>query len=224
MTFLQYQIVNWPANFKIGSVYSASTEEAASPTPMITESEDENGVLRHSVFETNGWAEAQLAAADGCIDFQMPKDYVVRTKDGMETRKKKEDRFREQWDDAVNNMAAWNWVCPTCLSKLKDKMVGLEVKVWWHDDAQSYRGVINAFDPVSGNHRVLYEDDEWEFVNLAIEPFLVYPKVELSMLEDEPVTPSAKSSKKKQKTSRKVVSGQLKQQQKKLIVIVLINN
>lgn len=31
-------------------------------------------------------------------------------------------------------------------------------------------GVIDAYDEASRCHRVMYEDEEWEFVNLAIEP------------------------------------------------------
>ena len=44
--------------------------------------------------------------------------------------------------------------------------------MWWKDDAQYYCGSVNAFDSVSGKHRVLYDDDEWEFIDLGVEPVL----------------------------------------------------
>ena len=159
--------------------------------------EEGTGTVRFSEYETNGWAEAQLAASNS-TEFQLPSTYVVRIKDSKEKRRIKENKLREQWEAAVANRGTWNWVCPSCVSRAKQNMVGLEVKVWWHDDGQAYRGEINAYDPVSKNHRVLYEDDEWEFVNLAIEPFIVYPKLDQSMLmDDEPATPSTRSAKKK---------------------------
>lgn len=155
------------------------------------------GTIPFAAYETNGWAEAQLAASSS-TEFQLPTTYTIRVKDSKDKRKAKEDKLREQWEAAVANRGCWNWLCSTCLSRARENLVGHEVQVWWQDDAQAYRGEIDAFDPVSGNHRVLYEDDEWEFVNLAIEPFVVYPKLDISELhDDEPATPSTRSAKKK---------------------------
>ena len=47
-------------------------------------------------------------------------------------------------------------------------------------------GTIDAFDEASGTHRVLYEDNEWEFVNMAIEP------VAFGSTEDFVVAPAKK--------------------------------
>jgi hypothetical protein len=74
--------------------------------------------------------------------------------------------------DARSTFAEPYWLCATCVPTLGAGLIGTEVSVWWHDDAEGYSGVVNAFDHVSGCHRVLYEDDEWEFLNLAVEPVL----------------------------------------------------
>ena len=65
------------------------------------------------------------------------------------------------------------WVCPSCIRQEAKKLLGSRVAVWWHDDQQFYFGCINAFDEVSECHRVLYEDQQWEFLNLAVEPALL---------------------------------------------------
>lgn len=44
--------------------------------------------------------------------------------------------------------------------------------VWWHDDAVSYSGIINAQDSVTKKYRVFYDDGEWEFISLSSSPVL----------------------------------------------------
>lgn len=78
--------------------------------------------------------------------------------------------FREQWAVACAALHPWQWICGTCVEVLGGRLVGADVLVWWHDDKLAYRGTIDAYDEVSKCHRVYYEDDEWEFVNLTIEP------------------------------------------------------
>ena len=41
------------------------------------------------------------------------------------------------------------------------------MEVLWPDDAVWYGGRIHDYDPVSGRHRVWYDDGEWEFVHLS---------------------------------------------------------
>jgi hypothetical protein len=36
-----------------------------------------------------------------------------------------------------------------------------------------YKGTVNAYDNLSGKHRVLYDDGEWEFLDLCSEPVLI---------------------------------------------------
>ena len=54
------------------------------------------------------------------------------------------------------------------------ELLNRSVLVWWQDDGCCYHGIVNAYDPSSQRHRVLYDDGEWEFIDLASEP-VVYP-------------------------------------------------
>lgn len=77
-----------------------------------------------------------------------------------------------------NNLTnEWQWLCESCLSTNSKEIIGSEVKVWWHDDACAYSGVVNAFDPESDCYRVLYEDNEWEFIQFTQEVYLIKPNV-----------------------------------------------
>lgn len=65
------------------------------------------------------------------------------------------------------------WMCKDCLHKNGSSLIGLPIRVWWTDDAVFYCGIIDAFDSFSCIHRVCYDDDEWEFVDLSAEPYIV---------------------------------------------------
>jgi len=52
-------------------------------------------------------------------------------------------------------------------------LIDERVQVWWDDDLTAYFGVINAFDKNSQCHRILYDDLEWEFINLGAEPLYI---------------------------------------------------
>ena len=62
-----------------------------------------------------------------------------------------------------------SWVCGDCIQECGATLMGNEVAIWWDDDSKFYHGVVKAFDEQSGTHKVLYEDDEWEFVHLGQE-------------------------------------------------------
>ncbi|KAJ1425445.1 hypothetical protein B484DRAFT_480317 [Ochromonadaceae sp. CCMP2298] len=64
----------------------------------------------------------------------------------------------------------WSWLCGACVHTVGPQLLDADVLVWWHDDRRPYAGRVDAFDATSRCHRVLYEDGEWEFVNLAAEP------------------------------------------------------
>lgn len=70
----------------------------------------------------------------------------------------------------------WQWLCGNCMIGYGDEICGLEVRVWWHDDECYYDGIFNAYDHTSRCHRVLYEDNEWEFANFSQEVFMIRPK------------------------------------------------
>ena len=122
-----------------------------------------------ALYATGVWA-AELIASSGSTDFQLPADYKPNPKDSPERRDHKEAVFREQWAAAVACTNKWRWLCASCVTTLGAALIGADVMVWWHDDTQAYRGCIDAYDEASQCHRVMYQDQEWEFVNLAIEP------------------------------------------------------
>ena len=68
---------------------------------------------------------------------------------------------------------SWHWLCPLCIQAEPLDLVGRAAKVWWMDDEQYYTGELVAYDAGSGRHCVSYEDGEWEFLNLGIEPVLL---------------------------------------------------
>lgn len=70
----------------------------------------------------------------------------------------------------------WSWLCSDCLKKIGRALIGRTVQVWWHDDSQAYRGRVTEYDDSISCPCVSYEDDEWEFVNLAVEPFVLLEK------------------------------------------------
>lgn len=75
----------------------------------------------------------------------------------------------------VDGPGQWQWQCPECLQRQADALVGTAIQVWWQDDAEAYRGHINAFDALSSSHCVLYDDGHWEFLRLGYEAFLLAP-------------------------------------------------
>ncbi|KAH1124425.1 hypothetical protein GYH30_014244 [Glycine max] len=52
-------------------------------------------------------------------------------------------------------------------------LVGLRVKVWWPDDREFYRGVVDSFDSAKKKHKVLYDDGDEETLNLVKEKWKV---------------------------------------------------
>lgn len=67
----------------------------------------------------------------------------------------------------------WQWVCPQCVLDKGAELIDKKVQVWWQDDAQYYQGVVRAYDAVSQRHCVLYDDRQWEYINLGTEPVLL---------------------------------------------------
>jgi hypothetical protein len=131
--------------------------------------------------------------------FQMPANYQVNRKEAKVRRARRVVEFKQQWAKALDSLNMTHsaargasktvvpsaqqsggsdansgdkqsWLCGACVVLLGKVLVGALVVVWWHDDAQPYRGRIDAYDDTSRCHRVFYEDEEWEFVNLALEP------------------------------------------------------
>lgn len=69
------------------------------------------------------------------------------------------------------SLADMSWICHYCIRKTH--LLGRKVKVWWNADETYYSGYIDAIDPVTGRYRIQYEDGEWEFISLSVEPVLI---------------------------------------------------
>ena len=68
------------------------------------------------------------------------------------------------------------WLCPTCIHSLKEALVGRAISVYWSLDEVFYQGVINCYDDESKTYRVLYTDNDWEFIDVTQE--IVYYKLD----------------------------------------------
>jgi len=56
--------------------------------------------------------------------------------------------------------------CAECVHRRPEVFLGHQVEVLWPDDDMWYAGKIHDYDKLSGQHRIWYDDGEWEFVNL----------------------------------------------------------
>ncbi|KAL9169924.1 hypothetical protein ABFS82_04G110500 [Erythranthe guttata] len=54
-------------------------------------------------------------------------------------------------------------------AEYEDEIVDARVKVWWPMDKAFYTGTVEAFDPLSKKHKIVYDDDEEEVLNLSEE-------------------------------------------------------
>ena len=152
---------NWPADFDISGVYTPPGTETAATTTTSAKAKNK---------PPHAWA-SELIASSGSTEFQLPLTHALNKREGQgERRSHKDDLLREQWATAVAAIRTWRWLCGSCVEVLGAQLVGADVLVWWHDDKQAYPGTIDAFDEVSLCHRVLYQDGDWEFVNLTVEP------------------------------------------------------
>lgn len=87
--------------------------------------------------------------------------------------------------------------------KYDDSLVGLKVKVWWPKDKIYYDGVIESFDSKNNTHKVLYEDNEVEILNLKREKWEIVQGIsahteekaaEVQSTDDFSETPKKKKS------------------------------
>ena len=93
----------------------------------------------------------------------------------------------------------WLWFCPPCVLDQGAELIDKKVQVWWQDDARYYQGVVRAYDAASERHCVLYDDREWEFINLGTEPVLLsHDKIKAKVASS-----SSSSSKPSGKSGRK---------------------
>lgn len=72
-----------------------------------------------------------------------------------------------------NRTITHDWHCPECITVEGATLIGRRIKVWWRQDEAGYDGTIDAYDPPSHAYRVHYDDNEWEFLDLSKEPFML---------------------------------------------------
>mgnify|MGYP003386002597 CR=1 FL=1 len=99
----------------------------------------------------------------------------VNAKSTKENKSKSDTKIdtNTNTDIGVNQKHDYGWCCPNCVSTLtldnKHHMLGVQLAIYWEVDDMFYFGTINGYDEVSQSHRVLYEDLEWEFLELNKE-------------------------------------------------------
>ncbi|XP_071921517.1 sister chromatid cohesion protein PDS5 homolog D isoform X3 [Coffea arabica] len=62
---------------------------------------------------------------------------------------------------------------PRIVKEYGEELVGSRIKVWWSMDSEFYEGVIDAFDPLTKKHKVLYVDGNEENLNLEKESWFL---------------------------------------------------
>lgn len=146
--FAQHYIQGWPAEVK-----------QPEPKSAPDSSGDANCAPDYA------WATELLDR--GITKFQAPASYKldadykeakILNKEEKATRAEKMKAFQLQWIAAMDAKAAstkgWVWICPPCIAKEGASFVGKKCRVWWVDDSKLYTGAIDAFDELSGKHRV----------------------------------------------------------------------
>ena len=58
-------------------------------------------------------------------------------------------------------------VCAACVQSRPQVFLGQRVMVYWDQDKTWFVGKVRDFDPLTGQHRIWYDDGEWEFVDLS---------------------------------------------------------
>lgn len=95
--------------------------------------------------------------------------------------------------DNADAKLAWSWICPSCVTNEGEALYGRRIGIWWVDDQLFYFGNVGDYDATSRCHRIAYQDNEWEFVNLGSEIVLF---ADASEVENDRET-SRRSHKKK---------------------------
>ncbi|KAL0463979.1 UNVERIFIED_CONTAM: Serine--tRNA ligase, chloroplastic/mitochondrial [Sesamum latifolium] len=99
-----------------------------------------------------------------------------------------------------------------------EELVNLRIMVWWPIDKTFYTGTVEAFDPLTKKHRIKYDDDEEEVLNLKKERWELFSEKQPRNIQsyqkqeaddqdpspaEEPVKTQKKMTKRKPGSSRK---------------------
>jgi hypothetical protein len=115
-------------------------------------------------------------------------------------------------DDSMPVVAQGQFhTCAECVRARPEAFVGRYVDVLWPDDDTWYAGMVKDFDRASGQHRILYDDGEWEFVFLHEQEMSFPEPVELrpgdlgiSLRSPEPAIPLKEASSETRNGGRKL--------------------
>lgn len=138
-----FEVRNWPARFSV-PVHLQTATAAVVKMEAISENDDTD-----AVNATPSRQSSRRNAPSIATPSSVTKSVAKGKKDHQET-----------------------WQCKNCVASSGEGLLGQKVAVWWRHDACSYPGHIDAYDAPSNTHRVLYEDNEWEFLMLGLEPYL----------------------------------------------------
>lgn len=169
--FQEYVIENWPGSgLPLGASLSSESD-------VLTTIKNNFAAFESSSSNrTCAWAVQILKSCCNSLAFQYPPDHLAQLgRVKKHQHKDLELKWRSEWNAGLKSVFPWGVICPYCIESGSGRgfgLVGCCVKVWWIDDDCAYEGVVNAYDLSSGKHRVLYDDGQWEFIDLKDQPAL----------------------------------------------------
>jgi hypothetical protein len=140
--------------------------------------------VAHLLLQTLGWFHISILS-QFCLNpwpslFEVPIESVSRNpkpKVPLSPRRGKRQNH-ELSRRGFHLDSEWQWLCEDCIHFFARDLINCHVRVWWHEDVCAYNGVVDAFEEMSECHRVHYSaDDDWEFVSLSQEVFLLKPAI-----------------------------------------------
>ncbi|KAF1865192.1 hypothetical protein Lal_00004566 [Lupinus albus] len=87
--------------------------------------------------------------------------------------KKKSGRGKASFEKGVVKSSAKDVDVESDIKEYGENLVGLRIEVWWPDDREFYKGVIDSFDLVNKKHKVNYDDGEVEILHLRKEKWKI---------------------------------------------------
>ncbi|CAN1325330.1 Sister chromatid cohesion protein PDS5 homolog C [Linum perenne] len=95
-----------------------------------------------------------------------------------------------------------------------EDIVGSKVRVWWPQDRKFYEGKVHSYDSIKKKHKVIYDDDDEENLNMAKQKFEFIPDEAKSEPEGEATKPSSLDASSDEPEKKKAKSDQSTKQEK----------
>ncbi|KAK7272977.1 hypothetical protein RIF29_14022 [Crotalaria pallida] len=113
---------------------------------------------------------AEMEPKASCDDVGKNKSVIItdvengeESKSSFRTGAKKKRMLNATPKRDLNELSAIK-SSETC--DIGDSLVHSRIKVWWPMDKMYYEGVVESYDPVKQKHKIVYDDDEVEVLNL----------------------------------------------------------